>query len=83
MQSFGFFEDGRGNKSSSRLIGFTTVLYALLQSTVIIVLGYLEGSSVIATAGASSANFAAIAGPAMVYLYSNKRRELESNGNSK
>jgi len=77
----GFFEDKYGNKSSSRLVGFISVVYALLQSTLIIYLGHMEGASVVATAGASSANFLSIAGAAMVYLYNNKAKE--ANGSVK
>jgi hypothetical protein len=72
----GFFRDGKGNKSSSRLIGVISIGYALLQSTMIIVLGHFESASIIATSAAASANFIAIAGPAMLYLYNNKKEEL-------
>jgi hypothetical protein len=73
---YNFLEDEKGNKSSSRLIGVTAIVYALLQSTLILVFGHVEGASVIVTASASSANFLAIAGPAMVYLFNNKKEEL-------
>ena len=73
---FGFFQDNEGNKSSSRLIGFIAICYALLQSTLILIFGHMEGASVIATAGSSSANFLAIAGPSMIYLFNNKKEEL-------
>ena len=78
----GFFEDRFGNKSSSRLVGFISVIYALLQSTLILYFGHIEGATVVATAAASSANFVAIAGLAMIYLYGNKKTENE-NGHSK
>ena len=70
-----FFEDANGNKSSSRVIGFSAIVYALLQSTLILVFGHLEGASVIATSAASSANFLAIAGPSMIYMFQQKRTE--------
>ena len=72
----GFFQDAKGNKSSSRLIGVASIAYALFQSTLIIVLGHFEATSIITTSAAASANFLAIAGPAMVYLYNNKKEEL-------
>lgn len=75
---YGFFEGATGNKSTTRLVGFITVMYALLQSTLILAFGYMDEASVIATAGASSANFMAIAGPAMIYLYTNKSKEHDS-----
>lgn len=75
----GYFTDNKGNKSSTRIIGIITIVYALLQSTLIIILGHIEEASVVVTAAASSANFLAIAGPAMIYLYNNKKAELEKN----
>lgn len=71
----GLFRDGKGNASSTRVIGFIAVLYALLQSTLILYLGHIEGVKVIVTAAASSSNFLAIAGPAMIYLFNNKKEE--------
>jgi hypothetical protein len=75
-KGYGFFRDAKGNRSSSRLIGVLSVGYALLQSTMIIILGHFETASIITTSAAASANFLAIAGPAMVYLYNNKKEEL-------
>ena len=74
----GFFTDSKGNKSSTRMIGVITTIYALLQSTLIILLGHVEDASVITTSAASSANFLAIAGPAMIYLYNNKKTESQT-----
>jgi hypothetical protein len=71
----GYFEDGKGNKSSSRLMGVSVVFYALLLSTVTLVFGFLEETKVILSAAAAGTVFTTIAGPAMFYLFNNKVEE--------
>lgn len=72
-----YFEDSKGNKSSSRLIGFIVIMYALLLVTAVILIGVHEKSSVIQTAVAAGTLFTTIAGPAMYYLFNNKREEIK------
>lgn len=83
----GFFEDGLGNKSSSRVLGFTVTLYALLLATSVLGLGFIEGTKVMVSAAASGTIFTTIAGPAMFFMFSNKqeetKKELVTNGNNK
>ena len=73
----GYFTDRNGNKSSTRLIGFIVIMYALLMSTSILIIGFFEESKVMVTAAASGTLFTAIAGPAMFYLFKNKTEELK------
>lgn len=64
-----YFESSPGNRSSSRLLGFIVVTYALLLSTSIIILGHIEGASIITTAAAAGTTFTTIAGPAMAFMF--------------
>lgn len=79
----GYFEDAIGNKSSSRLIGVTVVYYALVLATMVQILGFIEGTKVMVTAAASGTVFTTIAGPALFYLFNNKKEEIKqlANGN--
>jgi len=71
----GYLEDAIGNKSSSRLIGVSVVYYALALATLVQVLGFIEGTKVMVAAAASGTIFTTIAGPALIYLFSNKHEE--------
>ncbi len=83
----GYFQDGKGNKSSTRLIGFIVVMYALFESSVVLVFGFIEKSAVMLSAAAAGTLFITIAGPVLVYLFKNKTEELtkanEPTGNIK
>ena len=71
----GFFQDTNGNRSSSRLVGVVVIFYALLLSTGVLLFGYFEKSSVMVTATASGTIFTTIAGPAMYFLFSQRKNE--------
>jgi hypothetical protein len=75
--AFGFLQDAQGNRSSSRLIGLIVTIYALVQSSAIVLIGYLhnEGLMIIATSAGTA--FTAIAGPVMLFLFGNKSKEVE------
>ena len=75
----GYFEDPKGNKSSGRILGFIVTLYALALSTAIVVLGYIEGTSVLTTAASAGTIFTTMAGPAMFFMFNNKKVEAKEN----
>lgn len=71
-QKAGYFESLGGNRSSSRLIGFVVVVIALLETNVVLWLGRDE---VVQSAIAAGTLFITIAGPAMAFLFVQKRTE--------
>ena len=72
----GFLQDAKGNDSSTRLLGAIIIIYALLLATAIIILGAVSGVSILLTATAAGTTFTTIAGPAMLFLFHNKKEEL-------
>ena len=70
----GFFESISGNRSSSRLIGFIIIIIALLYAGVVL---YLGRNDVVNAAIASGTLFVTIAGPAMAFLFAQKRTEIK------
>lgn len=78
----GYFEDAKGNKSSGRVLGFLVTVYALALSTAIVVLGYIEGTKVLTTAAAAGTIFTTIAGPAMFFMFNNKKVEGNNEQNN-
>ena len=72
----GFWADGDGNKSSSRLIGFITIIYAMVMCLILLLVGLLvyKETNIIALATSVGVLFTTLAGGAMVYMYNQKRR---------
>lgn len=70
----GFFESIGGNRSSSRLIGFLIIIVALGESILVL---YWGRDNVIMAAAAAGTIFITIAGPAMVFLFQQKRTEIK------
>ena len=81
MEKTGYFEVKPGNKSSSRLTSFLTVMIALALATLIIATGCyiaidkLEVAPLLAAAGAAGTEYGVIAGMAMAYMYNQKKQE--------
>lgn len=75
----GYFQDHNGNASSSRVLGFIVVIYALVLSTVVLILGYAEGSKVMLSSAAAGTIFTTIAAPALIYMFNVKKQEKEIN----
>lgn len=71
-QKAGYFESLGGNKSSSRVIGFVVVLIALLETNLVL---YLGRDDVVKSAVAAGTLFITIAGPAMAFLFAQKKTE--------
>jgi hypothetical protein len=68
----GFFDSVGGNRSSSRLIGFVVVLFALIFAQEVIWLGK---DDIVQAAVAAGTLFITIAGPAMAFLFFQKKNE--------
>ena len=68
----GYFESLGGNGSSSRIIGFVVVIIALFETFVVL---YLGRDDVVQSAIAAGTLFVTIAGPAMAFLFVQKRTE--------
>ncbi len=83
MEEIGYFEISAGNKSSSRLTAFITVMASLALATLIIVVGCWiaidkgEVAPLLAAAGSAGAQFGVIAGGAMFYMYNQKKQETK------
>lgn len=71
-----FFQDNAGDYSSSRLIGFMIVFVALTYCGVVL---YLGKDEVVNAAVASGTLFITIAGPAMAFLFAQKRNEIKQD----
>ena len=72
----GFFEDSNGNKSSSRLIAVIMIGSGLLMSCSFIVIGLLlPDVSLLKIATAIGLLFSSVAGPALLFLFAQKKEE--------
>lgn len=69
----GFLHSTHGNLSSSRLIGFVVVVVALVESFFVL---YWGKDNVVTAAAAAGTIFMTIAGPAMVFLFQQKKNEI-------
>lgn len=78
----GFFHSTHGNKSSSRLIGTAVILYAMIMGFLVLYWGRGSGDSMIGLATASGLIFTTIGGSAMVFIFQQKRTEVNQE-NSK
>lgn len=76
----GFFYSVRGNKSSSRLIGFLVIVMALIFAQEVLWFGR---DDVVMAAAAAGTIFITIAGPAMVFLFNQKKTEVKGEHNEK
>jgi|ERR1035437_9815396 hypothetical protein len=72
----GFLEDSNGDKSNSRLMADIAIIAALCFSGIIIWIGNRSlNLDIIAIAGAAGLIFTTIAGPAMAFLFLQKKEE--------
>lgn len=71
-----YFHSISGNKSSSRLIAFIVIMVALLDIQLVLIIGK---DSVVNSAIAAGTLFITIAGPAMTFLFVQKRNESKES----
>lgn len=77
--SHSYFDSISGNRSSSRLIGFIVIVFALIENSVVL---YLGRADVVQAAIAAGTLFITIAGPAMAFLFAQKGQELKHQKNT-
>lgn len=70
----GYFESISGNQSSSRVIGFVVVIAALVFAQEVL---YFGRANVMTSAAAAGTIFITIAGPAMAFLFMQKKQEIK------
>ena len=70
----GFFDSISGNKSSARLLGFIIIGFALIFVQEVL---YFGRGNIVESAIAAGSLFVTIAGPTLIYLYSNKQTEVK------
>lgn len=75
----GFFQSISGNQSSSRLIGFIVIMFALIFAQEVIWFGRQE---IMTAAGAAGTIFLTIAAPAMAFLFAQKKTEIQKETNT-
>lgn len=75
-----FFQSISGNQSSSRLIGFIVIMAALIFAQEVIYFGHTE---IMTAATAAGTIFLTIAGPAMAFLFAQKKTETKQELNEK
>lgn len=78
----GYFYSTQGNKSSSRLIGASVIVYAMIMGFLVLYWGKENDDSVIELASADGLIFTTIGGSAMVFIFQQKRNEIKQE-NSK
>jgi hypothetical protein len=75
----GFLQSTRGNNSSSRLIGLIVVVIALIFAQEVLIMGR---NDIVQAAIAAGTLFITIAGPAMTFLFFQKKNELQNEKNN-
>lgn len=76
----GFFQDKNGDRSSSRLAGIVVIVCALIFAQEVLWFGK---DDVVLAAAAAGTIFLTIAGPAMGFLFWQKKTEIEDRDNKK
>lgn len=74
MEKTGYFEASPGNKSSSRLIAFIVIVWALVLASAVLWFGK---DNVMLAAAAAGTLVTTIAGPAFIFLFNQKRFEMK------
>lgn len=82
MTRNGFFQDMYGNNSSSRLLGFIVVIYALALATAVLIIGCITGTSILLVSAASGTIFTSVAGPVLMFMFGAKRNETSITTNT-
>jgi len=74
----GYFQDDKGNKSSSRLSSFIVTMAAIALSEQVLLFAYLGKSDILLAAASAGTTFISIAGPSMYFMYNQKKMEEQS-----
>lgn len=68
----GYLQDSNGNRSSSRLIGTIVIVVALIFAQEVL---YFGREDIMVAAAAAGTIFITVAGPAMAFLFAQKKNE--------
>lgn len=78
MSKTKIYEDKNGNASSARLIGIFVIGNAVLMLWACIVFGFFHPDQFVAVVGTGTGLFTGVTTGTFVYLYNNKKKELDS-----
>ena len=70
-----FFEDDKGNKSSSRLMAFIVIIVSIIFAQEILIFSMITNINIVLSATAMGTTFITMAGPAMFFLFNQKKTE--------
>lgn len=73
-----YFSDHKNNQSSARVIGAVVVFNAVLMLWACIMFGFMHSDLFVAAVGTGAGLFTAMTTGTFVYLYNNKKKELDS-----
>ena len=77
----GFLKSISGRDSSTRLIGFLVILYAMVMGFLVLYWGKGKDNSLIELAGSAATMFSMIAGPTFIWMYGQKKTEVKQEKN--
>lgn len=79
-----FFQDSQGNNSSSRLIAFIVIIWALIASGILVTIKVFQPKAdILSMSTASGLLFTTIAGPALAFLFLQKKTEVKQEMTTK
>lgn len=78
----GIIQDKTGSNSSTRVIGISIVANAVLMLWACIIFGFLHPENFVAAISTGAGMFTAMTTGTFVYLYNNKKQELEKLPNT-
>ena len=73
----GFLKSISGRDSSTRLIGFLVILYAMLMGYLVLYWGKEKEESIILLSTSAGTLFTMIAGPLFVWMFNQKKTEVK------
>lgn len=77
---YGFFEDGKGDKSSSRLIAILLIFFGIVVSVALLCVGiWIPTTDIINIATAIGIIFGSVVVPATTFLFFQKKNEIEQD----
>ena len=77
----GFFKSISGRDSSTRLIGFAAIVYAMVMGFLILYWGKDKEESIIMLSTAAGTFFSMIAGPVFIWMFNQKKTEVKQEKN--
>lgn len=75
MREYTFFKDENNKDSSSRLNAFIVIVSALLMAEQVLLFAHFSEADIFLAAGSAGTTFMTIAGPAMYFVFKQKKQE--------